>query len=126
MPDFDKYFMVNDPIEAGSRAVDAWNRILANPTTITIRRQSEWVEQTVRIETLNQSRPIANNPDDAADVTQQQFLIFGVRDHPSDDIDDTNIQPGDRFGLSGDVYKIVNVNLAIPGEVRALAQRTQS
>lgn len=122
MPNFDTYWMVNDPIDAAGRAVDAWNRIQADKTTITL--QGAGAAITVRIEHDGDPSDVAS---DAGQSDTMRCTIFGVRDHPDDAVADTVIAEGNRFRITGNSYLSGNIYVVQriatpPGEVQAFAE----
>lgn len=116
MPNFDEYWTVVDAIDAASRAVDAWNRIQANPTTITLQGAASAI--VVRIE--HDGKPSARNGD-AGRGNLLGCTVFGVRDHPADGVADTVIAQGSRFAVDGNLYEVKRV-ITPPGEIQAFAE----
>lgn len=111
----------NEAISVTSRAVDAWNRIQRNPTSVTIvRGQTTLSAQTVRVELDNATSSRAEiRGDGGGNSAQRACVVFGVKDHPT--ATDTNIQRGDRFALNGQQYRVSQV-LSAPGEVQATCE----
>ena len=111
-----------DPIDEGTRAAAAWNRIQDRPTSVTLYRSGSALgAQTVRIEyseasTSSERQGVAGQP------SERQVIIFGVQDHPT--VSDTNIQRGDLLKFEGATYKIVDV-INLPGEIQAYTERLQ-
>jgi hypothetical protein len=103
------------------RALDAWQRIQEQPTTILIRRGGETLAaQTVRIEMGDSAR-------EDLDVRRglnvmpgvQRAVVFGVRKHPT--VRDTDVQRGDRFVVGATEYEVIAVTEAA-GEVQAACE----
>ena len=107
-------------ISDSRRAVLAWRRIQRDPVSITIKRGSATISaQTVRVVAdANQASETITMPTSSAirDVT-----IFGVTDHPSDSVPDTNLQRGDIFIVNGTRYRVTS-KLSRPGEIHASAE----
>lgn len=117
MPDFDAYFSSSGAIDAVSRAVDAWNRINAAPTIITIIRDAvSLANQTMRVEYSGTGEEAAS---DAGRAGRQRCVLFGVTDHPT--VTDTNIERGDRFVISQKQFEVISV-INPPGEVQAFCE----
>lgn len=113
MPNFDAYMMHSSPIDSGARAVDAWNRIQANPSTITVQGGTA---QVVRIE--HESTPSDANTD-AGESDILRCTVFGVVGHPV--VDDTALVAGDRFAVDGFIYIVQRV-INPPGEIQAFCE----
>lgn len=115
MPDIGAYFGHRTP-DTEVRAALAWQRILDNPTSITLHRLG--TPQTVRIE----YHAVRGREGDAAtgSVAQQAVTVFGVQGHRT--VTDTDIRRGDRFVLNDEEYDVVLVT-SYPGEVQAVAER---
>lgn len=113
MPDFDSYWIKNDPIDGASRAVDAWNRILADVSTVTLQGAGSSI--TVRIEFDGRQSDVDS---DAGHAATLRCTVFGVRDHPDDAVADTVIDEGDVFQLNGNRFKVERV-IYPPGEKQA-------
>ncbi len=116
MPDFDTWRG-----NAQARAAEAWGRINEQPTTITIRRGTETLdEQMVRVEYGDSAR-------EDLDVRRglnivpgvQRAVVFGVRNHPT--VGDTDIQRSDRFVIEATEFEVVAV-IPAPGEVQAICE----
>jgi len=121
MANFDAWLgQGNEPISATSRAVDAWNRINRNPTSITIiqKDETELDTQTVRIE-FDNSMDSERKGEGGGMSARRDAIVFGVKNHPM--VADTNIQRGDRFAVNGQIYRVVQVIL-VPGEVQATCE----
>lgn len=116
MPDFDAYFVINDPIADASRAVDAWNRILADPSSVVLVRESVALSaQTVRIEYDGRQSDVDS---DAGHGASLRATLFGVQGHPSVSISDTDIEAGDRLNVGGFIFDVERV-INPPGEFQA-------
>jgi hypothetical protein len=118
MPDIDAYLTQRhrQGIDAGARAVRAWQRIQDRPTSITVFRLD--TAQTVRIEHRQPAEQQAN----VGVVSRQIVTVFGVVGHPDETIVDTDLQRGDRFVLGESEYEIVEVAY-YPGELQATGER---
>jgi len=123
MANFDTWLTQgNEPISVTSRAVDAWNRINRNPTSITIiqKDETELAAQTVRIEFDNSMDSERKGDGGGGGMSaRRDAIVFGVKNHPT--VTDTNIQRGDRFAVNGQIYRVVQVIL-VPGEVQATCE----
>ncbi len=114
MPDFSKWGVVNDAIDATSRAVSAWNRITHNPISLVITRAGIALSaQTVRVE---QHKVYNRDQTALGEKAQSTMTVFGVVGHPTQA--DTDIKRGDRFLLNDQEYMVVIVR-HYPGEVQA-------
>lgn len=119
MPDMTTYFGHQAP-DAEVRAALAWQRIMDNPTSITVLRGSTTLSaQTVRIEHRNLPAEV---PGGAGTASTRRAIVFGVRGHAS--ITDTDLKKGDRFVLNGSQeYRVIDV-VRYPGEIQATAERS--
>ena len=100
------------------RAVDAWERIQDNASSITVLRGSTNLSaQTVRVELVREGQDRTGASGQAG---VWRVVVFGVRDHPTQT--DTDIQKGDRFVYGGSEYRVIAVSV-LPGEVQATAER---
>ena len=113
MPNFDTYMMHSTPIDDSARAVDAWNRIQADPSTITVQGGTA---QVVRIE--HESTPSDENTN-AGESDMLRCTVFGVIGHPV--VANTALVAGDRFALDGFIYIVQRV-IKPPGEVQAFCE----
>jgi len=120
MADFNAWLAQgNEAISATNRAVDAWNRIQRNPTSITLVRGAvEQSAQTVRIE-FDNAVDSEYRGDGGGISSGRDAVIFGVKNHPT--VDDTDIQRGDRFAINGQQYRVIQTIL-VPGEVQATCE----
>ncbi len=103
------------------RALEAWQRIGDQPTTITIQRGAVTLDpQTVRIEIGDSAREDLDLRS-GLDITPgvQRAIVFGVRQHPTEP--DTDIQRGDRFVIGLTEYEVIGV-ISAPGEVQAICE----
>jgi hypothetical protein len=117
MPDFDAYFGDDEAIDARSRAVDAWNRIKRDASSVVlVRGTTTMAAQTVRVEFSGTGEEVDATTGRAG---RQRVVIFGVIDHPS--IADTNIQARDRFAINKKQYEVITV-VDLPGEVQAFCE----
>lgn len=104
-----------------NRALEAWQRIGDQPTTIAIQRGTVTLDpQTVRIEFSNSAREDLDLRS-GLDITPgvQRAVVFGVRQHPTEP--DTDIQRGDRFVVELTEYEVIGV-ISAPGEVQAICE----
>jgi hypothetical protein len=103
------------------RAIEAWQRISDQPTSITIQRGDETLDpQTVRLEFSDSAREdfdVRRGLDIAPGV--QRVIVFGVRQHPTEP--DTDLQRGDRFVIGLTEYEVIGV-ITAPGEVQAICE----
>lgn len=107
-----------EAINASDRATDAWNRILRNPSTLTlVRGQVELASQSMRIEFDNTVSEVSG--EGAGKSARRDAVVFGVKDHPTET--DTDIQRGDRFSLDGQQYRVVHI-IPIRGEIQATVE----
>lgn len=112
MPDIDEWAGNSFPLSTWAAdwdpAVDAAQIIADRSTSITIVRNGTAQDaQTVRIEDFRNR----NSPSTDAGMTGiTDVLIIGYKGHPT--IDDTDIQRGDRFVISGEMYE---VEIVVPG-----------
>jgi len=121
MPDFDKYLMDNEAIDAVARAVDAWNRILRDPVSIVIVREgASLAAQTIRIESDSTTSGLQASSS-AGTSAKIRHVIFGVKGHPVTSVVNTDVKRGDRFAYGGAQYEIKTV-IEPPGEVQAFAE----
>lgn len=110
MPDFDAFVR----IDSRSRAEDAWDRIMMQPTDLVVRRQSSNLPvQVVRVEIDNTHTEIMGN---GGATGKQGAVVFGVRNHPT--VPDTDIQRDDVFAYEGMRFRVVSV-MRLPGQVQA-------
>lgn len=109
----------SEAISSSDRAVDAWNRILRNPSSVEfVRGQTVLDAQSVRIEFDNQVKSEIKG-DGAGTSSRRDAVIFGVKNHPS--VTDTDIARGDKFAVNGQRYRVVQV-IAVPGEIQATCE----
>lgn len=107
------------PVDESLRAVRVWNLIQRNPTAITILRSSIILtEQTVRVEYSNTERQFEGS---SADGVKRDVVIFGVRNHPDEDVLDTDIKRGDLFELNEQEFKVNDV-MFVPGGIQVSAE----
>ena len=117
MPDFDAYFGDDEAIDAASRAVDAWRRVLRDPSSIAlVRGVSDIVAQTVRVEFSGTGEETESA---AGRSGRQRVVIFGVKDHPT--VADTNILARDRFVINEVQFQVISV-INPPGEIQAFCE----
>lgn len=121
MPDFKKWLMAAEPIDAAARAIDAWNRIQADPVSVVIVREgASLAAQTVRIEADSGTTGMGVNSS-AGHTSKVRHIVFGVVDHPDNTVVNTVLQRGDRFAYNGEQYEIKTV-ISPPGEIQAFAE----
>lgn len=119
MPDLDAILSTGSAINEAHRAALAWRRISEKPTSITIRRgTSPLSAQTVRIEFSEASNQRHGASGEGA---VRDVIVFGVRNHPDDDIADTDTKPGDRFVHLNVEYQVRDLVTTL-GEVQAHAE----
>lgn len=100
---------------AAERAQAAWERIQDKASSVIIvRGNTTLTAQTVRLEYGNQTASEVSGG--AGTSSNQDLIVFGIRDHAT--LDDTNIQRGDRFAISGVQYRVMAV-VKTTGEVQA-------
>jgi hypothetical protein len=100
------------------RAEDAWKRICDKPTSVVIvRGNAELEAQTVRLEMDDLAAEITGQG--GTIISVQRGRVFGVRDHCSSAVPDTNIRKGDRFNVDGTIYRVISV-IKQTGEIQAI------
>ncbi len=109
-------------IQTAQRAIHAWHRIQANPSSIVIYRNGmAQAAQVVRIEFDDGARQ--DGISQVGRTGERDLILFGVAGHPS--VTATNLKDDDVFVHNGLTYEIKSV-LALPGEIQATAtMRTQ-
>lgn len=128
--DFGAYLGQTVAINEQSRAVDAWRRINRRPargddselgiaftkpkvvTKTSTTPEAVLPRQIVRIESDNRPSVVKGV---AGAAPQRHAIVYGVRDHPSEDVADTDMEEGYIFTLEGDNYRCIDVIL-VPGE----------
>ena len=112
----------NSSLDESHRAIRAWNLILRNPTEITVLRGSSEVldPQQVRIEYSNTEREIDGS---SAKGAKRDVIIFGVKNHPDEDVLDTDIKRGDLFELNTQDFRVEEV-MVVPGGIQVTAKAT--
>lgn len=107
-------------IDAGLRAVRAWNRIQRWPTTVTLIRGSVVLdEQVVRFEISNSNALFSRGlQTPLGSFSLDAFTLYGVTGHPNPNVPDTDIKRGDRFVLDNKEYTIEAI-IYPPGEIQA-------
>lgn len=122
---FDAWLGSAGAIEAESRAIDAWQRIQRNPTTIAFVRPkvvtkasttlaTTLAPQVVRIESDNRATPVQGV---VGVAPVRQAVVYGICNHPT--LPDTDMEEGYTFQYQGDSYRCVDVKLVpsgVPGE----------
>jgi hypothetical protein len=120
VPDFATWLSGGSYIDAGSRAVAAWNRIQDRATDITlIRNGVKLAQQTVRVEVGAAGGEIRQDNSQLGTIGTQSVTVFGIQGHPTKP--DTDIQRKDRFVLNGKEYDITGITL-FPGEIQAFGE----
>jgi len=109
-------------INAAVRAVRAWQRIQDRATTITVYRGNPAVAQTAQVVRVEFDSTTARVIQQAGQAAQQGVILFGVRDHPDNDVSDTDLKKGDRVMLADGNYQVISV-IDLPGEIQARAER---
>lgn len=110
-------------IDAVVRAIAAWDRINANPTTVTLVRNG--VEQDAqRVRLVYETR--VSNADTTLPTTgaMTTLKLFGVCNHPGAYIEDTHVQRGDVFLHDGNRWVVESTN-TYPGEIHATCKANQ-
>jgi hypothetical protein len=103
------------------RAAAAWKRIQDKPTTVVFNRDGDDLdEQIVRVE-FNSGGSDGHGP--TATTSQQGLVLYGVKDHESDDVPDTDMQRADRFWMDDKEFEITVVVNTF-GEVQGFAEAT--
>lgn len=112
------YQRLQDQQSPGVQASVAWKAILDDPTTIQPIRSSDpsVEEQVVRVVFRPGGTTIVNESGYASNI--KGFDLFGVKDHPSPEVPDTNIMRGDRFVIGSYECLVEDVN-EFPGEIIA-------
>jgi hypothetical protein len=105
-------------IDAEERSITAWTRIQRNPTSIQIKRDRDSVmdAQTVRIEFPSSGHLSGES---GVSASSGMAIVFGIKDHAIQD--DTDIEVGDRFVVSGNQYLVMFV-AEYPGEIQATCE----
>jgi hypothetical protein len=105
------------------RSALTWKHILDKPTDIVIQRDDVFLaSQKVRIEGYLQVRNPGQMQFTNMETYTRIMTIFGIRDHPT--IPDTDIQVGDRFGVNGEIFNVIEVT-PHAGEYQIQAERYQ-
>lgn len=117
MPSIDAWmgdsFPLSGWLDDVDQGVDTARLIADKSTSITVIRGGvAQTAQTVRIETLRTERTVQTAGGNTAVI---DTAVIGYKGHPT--ITDTDLQRGDRFAVSGQMYEIVTV---IPGTVDSL------
>ena len=108
-------------VPAATKAAGAWNRIQDKSTSITVYRGGvAQTAQTVRIEF--RTTQAVNRQEDMKSAIVRELTIFGVIDHPDEDVSDTDLQTGDLFVYDAIRYEVIDV-AKYPGEIQAQAVR---
>jgi hypothetical protein len=119
MIDINEWLAVSDSMGAAlveERAVTAWARVQDKPASIVVLRgAAERPAQTVRIETETNDRS-ATGP--GGTTYQIDAVVYGVKDHPDEEVLDTDLQPGDQFALGGRQYEVIAAAVETPGHVQ--------
>lgn len=121
MPDIDAWTGNSFPLSdwlTTNRAVDTAILIAEDSTSVTVVRDgSELSAQTVRIDALRQPRQVET---ENGQVITADALVVGYRGHST--IDDTDLQPGDRFKADGRAYEIVGLLPDLENGLHAIAK----
>lgn len=101
-----------------ARAAIQWARIQDKATDLSLRRGNTTLEpQTVRVELDD----IARQANSAAGIASiRTATIFGIRGHA--ELDDTDIEIGDRFVMDDVEYTVVSVNRQMIGALQAYCE----
>lgn len=99
-------------------AVDTARIVSDKSVSITVVRNGvEQDAQTVRIEEAGRGRSYQS---EAGETARADVVILGYKDHPN--INDTDIQRGDRFAYEGQGYEVVMVIPGLPDSLQAYAK----
>lgn len=97
------------------RATSIAALIALKSTSITVSRAGATLgAQTVRLETLSSQRQVQT---DGGITHQIDAMALGYKNHPT--IDDTDLQPGDRFLADGVAYEVIMVMPAHVDQLQA-------
>ena len=120
MVNFADWLQNNSPEDESVLAVTAWNLVLRNPTELSFKRGSTTLAvQTVRVEYSNEEAPIQGVS--AAQGSRRDVVVFGVKNHPNEDVADTDIRRGDHFSYNGRLFKVTDVIVNL-GSVQATTE----
>lgn len=121
MPNIDQWDASGlEVIDPAQRAKDAWMRISHDPISVVFNRGNTLLDaQTVRVGIDSSGPELPTQAGQNAGV--QTLTVYGVRDHPSDAVPDTDMRRGDRFNYGGKTYTISGVVVA-PGEVQGFGE----
>jgi len=124
MIDFNAWLAEEGPAldQAPARAVFAWRHILDKPTSVRLRKPDRTIldAQTVRIEYSDAYRQATSV---AGAAVARRVVIYGVRNHPDEDVPDTIMGEGYVFVHENDQYRIHDV-IHTDGEVQGFAEVT--
>lgn len=122
MLDYDAYQAGSAGIKESRRAKHAWKRINRWPTSIVIARGADDLDaQIVRVELNSTSGSTTEIESPSGDSGKLSAIVFGVRNHPDEDVLDTDIQRDDRFFAEDQWHRVIDV-IVKPGEVQALCE----
>ena len=71
---------------------------------------------------LEPSESVSTEAGVGGDAAKRQIVLFGVKDHPDEDVTDTVIVNGDMFSDNGITYRVRDVTFP-PGEMQARAEQ---
>lgn len=122
MPNFDNWLASSKfkPATAADKAVAAWRRIQDKPTSISLNRDG--IAQTAQTVRLEYDADAQQDKDETGKSFRRELVVFGVKDHPSMAVLDTDIKAGDRFAIGVEHFEVSNV-IFTTGEIQAIARR---
>lgn len=118
-----------EAISASARAERVWLKIQRKPSSVvftqprrvagdgTVTPESDLAAQTVRISQDSRATVVGGT---AGDAPKHAVIVYGVKDHPDEDVLDSDIDEGYTFTWDDDTYQVVKV-WPVPGGVQALA-----
>ena len=120
MVDFADWLHADSPADESLYAARAWNLILRNPVELVFKRGNTMLEtQTVRVEYDNEESPIQGSS--GAQGSRRDVIVYGVKNHPNEDVLDTDIKRGDQFSYLGRHFKVTDVIVNL-GSVQAMTE----
>lgn len=130
--DFSKWMSSSQPINAQSRAVDAWRRIQRKPVSVVFTKPQVTTggvttpatalpAQWVRIDSDNRASAVQGI---AGLVPKRIVLIYGVVGHPDPAVVNNDIREGYTFKYEGDQYRVLDPIPGTPGVIQVQAITT--
>ena len=122
--------MTVEAISNSARAQAIWRKIQRKPQSVaftkprvvagdgTVTPETQLPAQIVRIVSDSRATLVEGV---AGAAPQRHVVIYGIKDHPDEDIADTDIQEGYTFVLDNDLYRVTDT-IPVPGGVQALAR----